>query len=468
METITKTQKAIFGISALTFLALFVTLTTLNGWFFYDLGGQIPLGHAATMAVPFAAMGAAISFTAAILSISTGRLVVVVGFCFHLLSVGVTYSSMQFALDKQNLESGKSAATVELLEKQAAIKEEELRLAQSGALNKTQIQLQEEADRVLAKLKNTPARNSKGVKVGTVWEMTKACKAGNNYYINTYASVCDDIKNTAANYQRMVESAAEVGQRLSGHSEAIDKQMKAVSSQTASIKLPMIVQDETLNKQIVMMVVALLFDVALVMLEWLLSGKIGQKQPENDPANSVEFFRISAECKKVSADDEKSILDKVKTAKRAWGLFKAKNARMKRLEAEKSRAEKQAKTAQEQLSSMQTFEGLEAMRNMTGFHILRVFRDNNSVLDTETANVIALICRTYEIGGSLSRDKTHELVNSLPECADIKIGRDKLERAIKLMVGVLAEEYSRGSKQTAYRWANQGVIFGTIGSVKVA
>lgn len=468
MDTAAKALKyVVYSLAIISFLALFISLSALNGWFFYDLGVQIPLSQGYTMAIPFAVMGIAISFTASILSVTAGRLALIVGFGFHLVSIGVTYSSLNFALNKQGLESDKVSQLIAIEKNKQQLKNELIKSAKSGDVNTDQITLMQERDSKIEALKRTQALNSEGKKVGTVWDKTAGCTA-KNWYAKTYAGVCSDIENVAANYAAKISGAAKVQENISGLQNSLDKQADLVFKQSTKVELPRLFADESFNKQAVILIVAVLFDVALVMLEWLLSGKIGRKTGEKQAANSRQFSRILAEREKVSAGAVSESILSARNSVAFWKLFRDKSKQAKRAEELRKQAEREAKEARMQLSSMRVMEGLEAMRNMTGFHILRVFRENNVSLDTESASVIALICRTYEMGGNLSRDRIYELVNALPECSDIKIGRDKLERSIKLMAGVIAEEYQRGSKQTAYKWANQAEVFGVIGSVRVA
>jgi hypothetical protein len=459
-------NKIILTFAIISFLALFGALSALNGWFFYDIGLKIPLGDHFNMAIPFAVMGIAISFTASILSVTRGKLALIVGFAFHLVSVGVTYTSINFALDSQFLGADKVAQQIEIIKNQQELKEQQINSAKSGAMNQDQAALMTEREAKLDVLKATIAHNSKGVEVGTVWGKTQGCTA-NNWYKKTYASVCDDIKNTAANYAAKIESAAKVQENLGGASLLLDEQAKLVSKQVARVELPRITDDETLNKQYVTLTIAILFDVALVMLEWLLSGKIGAKSIEKQAANS----RLkSANCppeNKFLADTVFSGFRGLIAMHKTWALLKRKKQRIKRLEVEKKEAELEAIKVKRELNSMDTATGREAMRNITGFNIMRIFKENNKPIGTETADIIALICRTYSTGDLLPRNKVHAAVNDLPELKEsgLRVGRDKIEGAIKQMYGVLADEAKNG---TTYKWLPEPILFDTIGKIRIA
>lgn len=459
--------KVTYSVALISFLALFFSLSALNGWFFYELGLQIPLGEKMSMSIPFLVMGIAISFTASVLSVTNGKMALIAGLCFHLVSIGVTYSSLNFALNKQALESDKISQQIDIEKNKHGLKLAQINSAKSGTINQDQADLIEQRDQEIDALKRVIAVNKQGAKAGTVWDKTQGCTA-KNWYSRNYADVCQSIQETREKYAAKVSAAAKMQENFSGAENSLDKQASLVSSQVSKVELPRIFEDENFNKQALIVIISLLFDVALVMLEWLLSGKIGAKTAKNKPAEIRENPLKPAETKKNLSGVVFGAAGTVAGARVFWRLLKAKNKQIKQAEQLKLTAEKEAEKAKLQLNSVKYAEGLEAMRKMTGFHVIRVFKSNNLSIDTGQASIIALICRTYESSESLARDRVYSAVNALPECKDVAIGRDKIEQATRAMIGLFAEEVARGSKAKTLRWISRPQLFTAIGKVSIA
>ncbi len=473
-------KRLFFSVSLLTFVMLFSCLSILNGWFFFDLGSNIPLSDNFTLAIPFLIMGIAVSIIASITSMVHGRVAFIAGLAFHALSVGITYTSINFALDVQSTDAAKSQQLLSLAKEKAHLADQQLAqsdkqvaAAKAGIGNADTAKIMAMRDREIEAAKNKIALNSNGHKAGTVWGMTNGCTKTGGFYAKKYKSVCDDINiHIPYRYKNMLVQASNIGTSLVRGEKALDKkekalneQNKAIENQKAAIVLPVILSDKELNKQYITLIIALLFEVALVILEWLLSGKIGtKKQPKTAQNACTELVQ--------GRYKEENLGTKARTGKfssiaRLFGVnellsaIRAKNRTIARGKKDLKKKEAELNKARAELGKMNIVEGAKAMREMTGFHVSRIFTDTGQKIGQEEAGVVALICRTYREGESLAQHKTYNAVRNLPECKEANPSRAQIKNAIEKMAGVLIEPERKV-------WINRGKIYDLIGQIRIA
>lgn len=482
----TTIQKIIFAVSSLTFAALFSCLAVLNGWFFYDLGGKIPLADNYTLAVPFLIMGMAVSVIASLTSMASGKIPVIAGLIFHAVSIGITYTSINFALDSQSSEVFKSEQSFKIADEQAALaekmliqSEKQVEAAKAGIGNAAAADLLEQQRAELDAAKSKPAYNSNGKYAGTVWEMTNGCTKATGFYAKNYAADCENINKTIPyKYKRMLVQVSEVGTQLVQGQKALEKQEKALhdkleasKNHTPVIELPVLLDDKEQNKQLVTLLIALMFEIGLVILEWLLSGKIGAKNTPKT-AEKAGTQPVQERYKPVQAPVQagtsplKAIIH-LFGAKDLFSAIKAKNRTIARTRKELEKKEKELNKAIAELDGMRVLEGSDAMREMTSFHVSKIFKDAGERVTQADSAVIALVCRTYEPGGTLAIHKTYEAVKALAECKDARPSRKQIADAISKMDSVLIERKGEG-KGTVNCWIEKAELIEIIGQLRIA
>ncbi len=479
-------NKIIRIIAGITFVFLFACLASLNGWFFYDLGSKIPLSDEYNLAIPFLIMGVAISIIASLTSMVYGKVSLIAGLAFHALSIGITYTSTNFALDSQSIESSKGQLALQLAKEKARLADQKLNqsnkqaeAAKAGIGNPDTAKIMQMQAREIEAVKNKRALNSNGNYAGTVWEVTNGCTKTKGFYARNYRQDCDDInKNIPYKYKNMLVQASKVGTALIQGQKALDNKQKALSEQQEAIKnqkptieLPVIVDDEKLNKQYVTLIIAVMFETALIILEWLISGKIGLEKPSKKRKNAgMTSVRNRYDFEKngtTSRTGRYSSIIHLFGATDLLRTIRAKNRTIARRTNDLKKKEKALKKAEAELNKMPVVSGAKLMRQMQGWHIMKVFNECGKRVNQQDAAVIALICRTYKAGDTLGIQKVYKAVSELPECADKAPSRKQITDAIDKMRDVLVYDEKK-QKTSVARWIDKPELVDKIGEMKIA